>query len=221
VPNIFFQNWTPLFANQQENRTVSGLSSETTYHFAVKVSDEIPNLSSVSNSDSAQTGSSGGGGGDIDDFNRANSTIIGNGWIEVSGDWQIVNNEVRGVGNNGIPNSAMEDPTLKKDVGHLSTFDVMATFRIDNNGNTKPVLGVNGDSTLLHSGLNAYIYLNFGSPRILLYREESAPPQSNYKPVFCNAFKAEELLKNSKYEKVAKELLNLKCNTNVLWRKQA
>ena len=30
-----------------------------------------------------------------DDFNRANSTTVGNGWTEVAGDWEIVSNELQ------------------------------------------------------------------------------------------------------------------------------
>ena len=58
-------NWTtatqvsgepaPLIAGTAQSMTVSGLSSNTTYYFAVKISDEVPNISNLSNVPSGAT----------------------------------------------------------------------------------------------------------------------------------------------------------------------
>ncbi len=40
---------TPAVAGTGQSKTVSGLSSDTTYYFAMKTSDEVPNVSSLSN----------------------------------------------------------------------------------------------------------------------------------------------------------------------------
>ena len=46
---------TPQMAGAIQSKTVSGLSPNTTYYFAIKAADETPNWSAVSNSPSAQT----------------------------------------------------------------------------------------------------------------------------------------------------------------------
>jgi len=46
---------TPHVASTTENFTVSGLSDNTTYYFALKAADEVPNLSGLSNSPSGTT----------------------------------------------------------------------------------------------------------------------------------------------------------------------
>lgn len=66
-------NWTsaaqasgepaPQIAGTSQNMTVSGLSSGTTYYFAVKTTDAAGNQSGLSNTASGSTQSSGGGGG--------------------------------------------------------------------------------------------------------------------------------------------------------------
>ena len=46
---------TPSVAGSSESMTVSGLTAGTTYYFALKTSDEVPNISSISNSPSETT----------------------------------------------------------------------------------------------------------------------------------------------------------------------
>jgi phosphodiesterase/alkaline phosphatase D-like protein len=46
---------TPQIAGTSQGMTVSGLSSNTTYYFAIKTSDEVPNTSAISNVPSAST----------------------------------------------------------------------------------------------------------------------------------------------------------------------
>jgi len=46
---------TPHVANSSESMTVTGLSPSTTYYFAMKTSDEVPNVSGISNVPSAAT----------------------------------------------------------------------------------------------------------------------------------------------------------------------
>jgi len=46
---------TPSVAGSSESMTVSGLSENTTYYFALKTSDEVPNTSTISNVPSATT----------------------------------------------------------------------------------------------------------------------------------------------------------------------
>jgi uncharacterized membrane protein YgcG len=58
----------PHLAGNGEIMTVTGLSPSTTYYFALRTSDEVPNPSALSNAVSATTtatsgGGSGGGGG--------------------------------------------------------------------------------------------------------------------------------------------------------------
>ncbi len=45
----------PAVAGTNQNMTVSGLTSDTTYYFAIKTSDEVPNVSALSNVPSATT----------------------------------------------------------------------------------------------------------------------------------------------------------------------
>ncbi len=51
----YTQSWMPLSANNNEIHVISGLISDTTYWFAVKAYDEIPNYSNISNSPSGKT----------------------------------------------------------------------------------------------------------------------------------------------------------------------
>jgi hypothetical protein len=46
---------TPLVAGSAQNMSVSGLTPNTTYFFAIKTSDEVPNISAISNIPSANT----------------------------------------------------------------------------------------------------------------------------------------------------------------------
>jgi hypothetical protein len=46
---------TPSAAGSSESMTVSGLSADTTYYFAIKISDEVPNTSALSNIANATT----------------------------------------------------------------------------------------------------------------------------------------------------------------------
>jgi len=46
---------TPSVAGSSDTMTITGLSSNTTYHFAIKTSDEVPNESSISNAPSLAT----------------------------------------------------------------------------------------------------------------------------------------------------------------------
>jgi phosphodiesterase/alkaline phosphatase D-like protein len=57
---------SPVIAGTPQSMTVGGLSSGTTYYFAMKTQDEAPNISSVSNTPSLSTISGGGGGGVTD-----------------------------------------------------------------------------------------------------------------------------------------------------------
>jgi hypothetical protein len=52
----FVQSWTPLAAGNTENRSVTGLAAVTTYYFALKAEDEIPNTSAISNTAISSTG---------------------------------------------------------------------------------------------------------------------------------------------------------------------
>ena len=51
----------PSVAGSAESMTVTGLSSGTTYYFALKTSDEVPNVSAMSNAPSLATAAEGGG----------------------------------------------------------------------------------------------------------------------------------------------------------------
>jgi hypothetical protein len=50
----------PLVAGTTQNRTVTGLSANTTYYFALKTADEVPNWSGISNSPDENTSSESG-----------------------------------------------------------------------------------------------------------------------------------------------------------------
>ncbi len=54
---------TPAVAGTPESMEVTGLAPQTTYYFAIKTSDEIPNVSQVSNSAGEQTLAGSGGNG--------------------------------------------------------------------------------------------------------------------------------------------------------------
>lgn len=56
------QAWTPLSASSTENRVVSGLSSSSTFWFAIKAYDEVPNYGGISNSPSGTTATPEDGG---------------------------------------------------------------------------------------------------------------------------------------------------------------
>jgi polygalacturonase/phosphodiesterase/alkaline phosphatase D-like protein len=64
---------TPAASGSSESFTVTGLSADTTYYFAIKVSDEAGNVSTVSNSPSATT-QTGGGGGPLSITNLSSNT---------------------------------------------------------------------------------------------------------------------------------------------------
>jgi phosphodiesterase/alkaline phosphatase D-like protein len=64
---------TPAASGSSESFTVTGLSADTTYYFAIKVSDEVGNVSTVSNSPNATT-QTGGGGGPLSITNLSSST---------------------------------------------------------------------------------------------------------------------------------------------------
>jgi hypothetical protein len=51
----YSQSWTPLNGGNTETYTVTGLNSETTYWFAIKAYDEVPNYGDISNSLSETT----------------------------------------------------------------------------------------------------------------------------------------------------------------------
>ncbi len=53
---------TPLVAGTNQSMTITGLTANTTYYFAIKTSDEVPNTSALSNIASGTTSSNGGGG---------------------------------------------------------------------------------------------------------------------------------------------------------------
>ncbi|HUW82233.1 MAG TPA: fibronectin type III domain-containing protein, partial [Phycisphaerae bacterium] len=57
---------SPLVAGTPQSTTVSGLGAGTTYYFAMKTSDEVPNESGLSNAPSATTSSTGPGGETIE-----------------------------------------------------------------------------------------------------------------------------------------------------------
>jgi len=51
----YSQSWTPLSGGSTESHVVSGLNSGTTYWFAIKAYDEVPNYGGISNSPSGTT----------------------------------------------------------------------------------------------------------------------------------------------------------------------
>src|SRR3990167_2221761 len=51
----------PSVAGSSESMSVTGLSANTTYYFAIKTSDEVPNTSAISNFPSGTTLATGGG----------------------------------------------------------------------------------------------------------------------------------------------------------------
>jgi parallel beta-helix repeat protein len=55
----YMQSWTPLSAGSTEIHIVSGLNSGTTYWFAIKAFDEVPNYGAISNSPSGTTATPG------------------------------------------------------------------------------------------------------------------------------------------------------------------
>ncbi len=91
---------TPKAAGGSESYTVGGLQASTKYYFALKVGDEVPNWSAISNLPSATTSASSGGssgGGlnidwrcaDVDQFNRAS---VGSDWV--ADNFTILNEEL-------------------------------------------------------------------------------------------------------------------------------
>lgn len=57
---VYDQSWTPLSAGNYETHLISGLINGTTYWFAIKAYDEVPNYSGISNSPSGTPGEGGG-----------------------------------------------------------------------------------------------------------------------------------------------------------------
>jgi|GEM_PF-4984010 len=49
----YTNSWTPLVAGSNESHTLTGLTPNTTYYFAIEAFDELPNQASISNSPSA------------------------------------------------------------------------------------------------------------------------------------------------------------------------
>ena len=72
----------PLVAGSAEAFTVTGLSASTTYFFAIKTSDEIPNESALSNVPSGTTTCTTATLPFTDDFNRGTTGTVGNCWVE-------------------------------------------------------------------------------------------------------------------------------------------
>jgi hypothetical protein len=58
----------PLAAGFIQNHVISGLDSSTTYYFAIKTADEVPNWSGISNSPSDTTSAGSGSGYDTEEF---------------------------------------------------------------------------------------------------------------------------------------------------------
>ena len=109
----------------------------------------------------------------IDDFDRPDDTTIGNDWEELTGAWAVSGELACGSGHNGTGTGlfAMRDPTLTRDFGHLDTFDLQATFLVDD-ASAGAFLGANGAgataATHVGSGLSAT--LTFSTETIYLAR---------------------------------------------------
>ena len=54
APNTYAQSWSPSTAGMPESFTLPGFTTGQTYYFAIKVLDEVPNTSMMSNVASAQ-----------------------------------------------------------------------------------------------------------------------------------------------------------------------
>ena len=82
---------SPQVASSSESFTVTGLIASTTYYFAIKTSDEVPNVSAISNVPSGTTGAPGGGSANLE--NVATATNVGSstsytlnfGWTATAG----------------------------------------------------------------------------------------------------------------------------------------
>jgi len=79
---------TPSVAGSSESFTVAGLDPSTTYYFAIKAADEVPNYSLLSNVVSATTGAETDAPDDIADlaFNSASQTAITIEWTATGDD---------------------------------------------------------------------------------------------------------------------------------------
>lgn len=80
----------------------------------------------------------------IDDFNRADSAVIGNGWTESGpGPWDIVSGRAVSTGGMFPPANS-----ISKTIGNQATFDVAATFQYSNSLHSHYTLFVNSTGTV-------------------------------------------------------------------------
>ncbi len=122
--------------------------------------DGFNNLVNVSNTDATHDLPSkrykaefvaGGGGLIIDDFDRADSATVGNGWTEVEttgSTWSIVSNRVK------CDYEGSSDPNIHKNIGNQPAFDIKVKWESTNVNITRPSLAVNGDGIAPQNGLS-------------------------------------------------------------------
>ncbi|HRY29684.1 MAG TPA: lamin tail domain-containing protein, partial [Elusimicrobiota bacterium] len=88
------QTWVPVAAGQQESHVITGLTAGTTYYFALKTYDKVPNVALISNSPSGRPGTdeilineiyaSGGAGQDwVEFYNASSNSKLLDGWTLV------------------------------------------------------------------------------------------------------------------------------------------
>ena len=126
---------SPLVAGSSESFTVTGLSSSTTYFFAIKTSDEIPNESALSNVPSGTTTCTTATLPFTDNFDRGTTATVGNCWVEElesgGGDATINTNRLQLNSNNDANSPRISHTFTQVSTGFLKWTYV---FNWDNSG---------------------------------------------------------------------------------------
>lgn len=107
----------------------------------------------------------------IDDFNRADSAVIGNGWVESE-----AGSSIAIAGGKAVVTSVMgflDFTSISKTIGNQATFDVSATFQVDNNGHSHYSLFANSTGT---AGGIEVMYIPGGAGALILNTPAGGSP---------------------------------------------
>ena len=114
----------------------------------------------------------------IDDFDRADSATIGNGWTEKHGDFRLADG--RAV---SVSGACSKHAAIGKDIGYRSTFDLRIKVKTDGNEigfDVNSGAPADGCGYPTKRGLGVFLATKTPASGIRLYREEAALPTKEH-----------------------------------------